>query len=93
MSKYLSAPVGAVSPGQNKEGVPWWRDAACRHTDSEMFFPSDGDNEGVGDARRVCARCPVVTQCLQDALIYDNRYGVRGGTTPSQRSRMGGRSA
>lgn len=39
-------------------------------------------------AREICARCPVLALCLTNALISDERYGVWGGTSGRQRSKL-----
>lgn len=39
-------------------------------------------------ARQLCARCPVNTTCLTHALITGERYGVWGGTSGRQRSKL-----
>lgn len=59
-----------------------WRDeAACRGTDTDVFFTPASER----DAVRVCAGCTVTSQCANDALHHEERYGVWGGTTPDQR--------
>lgn len=66
--------------------TPWMNDGKCKELPPSTFFPSDG--VGVEVAKRICATCPVVTQCLNYAL--DNRidHGVWGGTSERQRRRM-----
>jgi WhiB family redox-sensing transcriptional regulator len=50
----------------------------------KVFFPEPGAN--ATPARRICATCPVRTDCLRDALEHrDIAFGVRGGLTPTQR--------
>ncbi len=65
-----------------------WRDqATCREVDPELFFPEAGG--GGRAAKRVCAVCPVRTECLADALDRrDTAYGVLGGMTPSERREL-----
>ena len=59
-----------------------------------LFFGAEGNvpPEGliiaVNAARRVCAACPVARTCLTDALLTDQRYGVRAGTSGRERSKM-----
>jgi WhiB family transcriptional regulator, redox-sensing transcriptional regulator len=62
-----------------------WREASlCAQTDAAVFFPEVGANATT--ARRICAVCPVRTDCLADALTTgDVGFGVRGGLTPTQR--------
>lgn len=66
--------------------APWHEQALCAQTDPEAWYV-----EGGGDtrpAKRICARCPVRTECLDWALAHDERYGVWGGMGPRERARI-----
>jgi WhiB family redox-sensing transcriptional regulator len=66
---------------------PSWRQrAACRGLDPEIFFP-DSDEEA-GEAKAVCARCPVREACLEHALAHREREGIWGGATERERRRI-----
>jgi len=65
---------------------PWMLRARCREAKSGEFFPSDG--VGVERARRVCAECPVTTECLEYALTYRIEHGVWGGCSERERRRI-----
>jgi WhiB family redox-sensing transcriptional regulator len=66
----------------------WTRRAACLHADPELFFP-----EGAGPrcldqvrlAKKWCASCPVLDDCLIWAVSTGECHGVWGGTTPDER--------
>lgn len=66
----------------------WRSAAACRGVDPELFFPvaetGPAYDAQVGAAKAVCARCPVVAECLAEALarIPD---GICGGLTADER--------
>jgi hypothetical protein len=70
----------------------WLRQAACRaegvHPD--VMFPDNNVSE-LDRARRICAPCPVRTECLADALAMEGgatakgRFGIRAGLTGGQR--------
>jgi WhiB family transcriptional regulator, redox-sensing transcriptional regulator len=64
----------------------WMLRARCREVSSSEFFPSDG--VGVERARRVCAECPVKTECLEYALKYRIDHGVWGGCSERERRRI-----
>lgn len=64
----------------------WHTDAACRGVDAELFFP--GNDEESGPAKAVCAVCPVRENCLAFALRRGERYGVWGGLTEKERTRL-----
>jgi WhiB family redox-sensing transcriptional regulator len=64
----------------------WVEDALCAQTDPELFFPNKGCNVTI--PRRVCAQCPVRTQCLEEALADSSLDGIWGGTTPRERQQL-----
>ncbi len=64
----------------------WMLHARCRSLAPGEFFPSDG--VGVEKARRICAQCPVVNDCLEYALQYRIDHGVWGGASERERRRI-----
>ena len=68
-----------------KKGT-WTDQAACRGTDTEIFYPVTPDEEA--EALSICATCPVRAQCLDYAIRNRETYGIWGGTTPDQRRRI-----
>lgn len=60
-------------------------DAPCAQVDPEIFFPSAGDSSAA--ARRVCASCPVMAQCLDWAIERRIDHGIWGGQNSLQRRR------
>ena len=64
----------------------WTGQAACRGTDTEIFYPVTSDEEA--EALSICATCPVRAQCLDYAVRNHETYGIWGGTTPEQRRRI-----
>ncbi len=78
-------------------GDPFWRDdAACSGADVEEFFPLSHGRMGNEPHERRVVRdwcigkaCPVVDECLRDALAHEstsNVYGVRGAMTSVARA-------
>ncbi len=69
----------------------WFAKAACRGSDTAMFFPQreDGrDTAGLAKkAKAVCKECPVREECLMMALAA-NEPGIWGGTTVKERARI-----
>lgn len=69
-----------------------WRDAAaCRHADPDLFFPAGTTGDAVEDtaaAIALCRRCPVREECLEFAMVTNQRYGVWGATSEEDRRRM-----
>lgn len=82
-SPRIIRPTAATDPspydvGQFPRPPAWTDNAACAGQDPELFF-SDRDLSLNAAAKRVCAICPVQTECLRDALATEEQYGVRGG--------------
>ena len=71
----------------------WRQRAACSGMDTSDFYPGDRER-GPTLARRerrakqVCARCPVIQECLAWALDEREPFGVWGGTSAKERARM-----
>jgi WhiB family redox-sensing transcriptional regulator len=64
----------------------WQEDALCRGEDADLFFPERGSP---GDsAKRVCVNCTVRLDCLEYALANSERYGIWGGLTERERTRL-----
>jgi WhiB family transcriptional regulator, redox-sensing transcriptional regulator len=74
--------------GARDERRDWWRAAACREADPDLFFPVAAHGPAVDEiarAKAVCAACGVRPQCLQYALATHQLHGVWGGTTEDER--------
>lgn len=66
---------------------PAWVDhAECRGASAAVFFPERG--ESIASAKAICAVCPVRIECLEEALEANERYGVRGGLSVTERQTM-----
>ncbi|HUI47484.1 MAG TPA: WhiB family transcriptional regulator [Acidimicrobiia bacterium] len=64
----------------------FFEDAACRAVDTDVFFPASEAH--AGEAKAVCAACPVREACLEYSLETRPGDGVWGGLTASERHRM-----
>jgi WhiB family transcriptional regulator, redox-sensing transcriptional regulator len=53
----------------------------CMESDPELFF----DRDNYRQARKLCSRCPVKSECLTVALANDEQFGVWGGLSPNER--------
>lgn len=57
----------------------------------EAFFGSEDGRlsyREVVQARRLCASCPVMVDCLVDSFRYQETHGIWAGVTGSERSRL-----
>ena len=64
-----------------------WQDRAlCAQTDPEAFFPEKGGS--TREAKKVCLTCEVRTDCLESALMNDERFGIWGGLSERERRKL-----
>jgi WhiB family transcriptional regulator, redox-sensing transcriptional regulator len=73
----------------------WWRAAACRDAEPELFFPisaTAASSAQVKRAKLICASCPVRSECLSYALDHRQEQGIWGGLTDEERHRIPRRS-
>lgn len=74
----------------------WRHRAACRDEDPELFFPVGEEHVSgkhptgpflaqAAEAKTVCQRCPVVTDCLAWTVATQQPFGISGGTTQPER--------
>jgi WhiB family redox-sensing transcriptional regulator len=68
------------------EGLQWQSQALCAQTDPEAFFPEKGGS--TREAKRVCLSCDVRVDCLEYALLNDERFGIWGGLSERERRRL-----
>ncbi|MFT5222359.1 MAG: WhiB family redox-sensing transcriptional regulator [Glaciecola sp.] len=64
----------------------WMLEAKCLDADPEAFFPEKGGS--TREAKRICAACPVRDECLDHALVNEERFGIWGGYSERERRRM-----
>lgn len=63
--------------------------AACRDAeDPDLWHPTKGDWETQAKAKAICAGCEVRDECLEGADERDERHGIWGGLTPTERRRI-----
>jgi WhiB family redox-sensing transcriptional regulator len=66
----------------------WRREAACRDTNPELFFPVGTTGAAliqIDQAKAVCDICPAKAPCLQFALATNQDSGIWGGTSEEER--------
>ena len=67
---------------------PWRAYAACAEHDTDLFFPTTG--EDVRPAKAVCHGCEVRMECLEHALALPEPVGIWGGTSEREHERIRG---
>ncbi len=73
-----AAHIGRMAEGR----IAWVSKARCRSTDPEELFVRGAAQR---NAAAICRHCPVVAECLADALDNQMEFGVWGGMTERQR--------
>lgn len=71
------------------DDAPDFSGALCAQTDPDAFFPEKGGSSR--EVKRICnggpdrEPCPVLDACLEYALVNDERFGVWGGKSETER--------
>ncbi|GAB2885139.1 WhiB family transcriptional regulator [Myroides odoratimimus subsp. xuanwuensis] len=68
------------------EELGWQDRALCAQTDPEAFFPEKGGS--TREAKKVCLTCEVRDDCLEYALMNDERFGIWGGLSERERRKL-----
>lgn len=82
----MSIPASSLALGA--ADYSWRRNAICRDTDPELFFPVGTTGQAllqIDQAKQVCGECPVQPDCLQYALDTNQDAGIWGGTSEDER--------
>ncbi|MGV9884503.1 WhiB family transcriptional regulator [Streptomyces sp. NPDC003006] len=83
-------PVQRAPARDRTDDAPWHTEAVCRRDEAGLFFapskePTAARLSREEAAKRVCARCPVMVDCREHALLQPEPYGVWGGLTAAER--------
>ena len=78
--------IAPARPGGQAVGTGWMEDWAplgsCSTSDPDALFVQGAAQQ---TAKVVCQRCPVIAECLADALDNRTEFGVWGGMTERER--------
>jgi WhiB family transcriptional regulator, redox-sensing transcriptional regulator len=66
----------------------WRLRAACRYSPPETFHPTEKNPDQFAEARALCNSCPVLADCLAEALATRDVDGFRAGHTGEERKRL-----
>ena len=85
-SQVIALPAQRVGAGVRIPIAPvpadWTTRAVCAKADPDALFVTGAAQR---EAAKMCAGCPVRTECLADALDNQVEFGVWGGMTERQR--------
>lgn len=73
--------------------IEWQQHAACRGERAAFYPPLQGESKSERQAREraakaICEVCEVRSECLDHAIRHDERYGIWGGLTDSERRHL-----
>jgi len=66
--------------------IAWQEQALCAQTGADFFFPEPGSS--VREAKSICGLCEIRSECLEYALLNDERFGVWGGLSEKERMHL-----
>ena len=78
----------ATSLALGSADYTWRKNALCRDTDPELFFPVCSTGQAlqqISAAKEVCCECTVKTECLEFAIETNQDCGIWGGTSEDER--------
>lgn len=78
--------AASTSALEEEDELAWQQRALCAQTDPEAFFPEKGGS--TRDAKKVCVGCEVRSECLEYALLHDERFGIWGGLSERERRKL-----
>ena len=79
------------------DATEWRTYAKCRGEDPELFFPERNINTYrfvAAQAKAICLgrdgrpRCPVLDECLNEAIEQDELFGIRGSLSHRERNAL-----
>ena len=78
----------ATSLALGSADYTWRKNALCRDTDPELFFPVGSTGQAlqqISAAKEVRCECTVKTECLEFAIETNQDCGIWGGTSEDER--------
>lgn len=71
----------------------WMRKSSCKGLGKIFFAPAqfeskDEKQEREGRAKAICSTCPVVKECRDYAFAKNEKHGVLGGMSESERKKV-----
>ena len=78
----------ATSLALGSTDYSWRRNASCKDTDPELFFPIGTTGQAliqISEAKVVCDECAVRGKCLDFALETNQDWGIWGGMSEEER--------
>lgn len=68
--------------------LSWYDNGLCKNHETSFFYPEPGDPLQAKNAKIICRGCPVKAECLTFALENKESFGIWGGYSPRQRTKI-----
>jgi WhiB family redox-sensing transcriptional regulator len=72
--------------------MEWREKGACWgitiSPETDYWYPEEDDEDKalkIETAKAICSQCPVLDECFEYALEYEDEFGIWGGKTPRER--------
>ena len=75
-----------VDAAEESKAESWQEFSNCLGVDPDLFFPERGAS--TKEAKQVCQGCVVREDCLEYALANGEKFGIWGGLSERERSRI-----
>ena len=89
MTIIASRPIGDAEGGTSRTAgsrpTDWAAKGRCVSNDPDAMFVRGAAQQ---NAKIICQKCPVIAECLADALDNRTEFGVWGGMTERERRAM-----
>ena len=78
---------------QDLTNQDWRLDALCAQVSIAEFHADKGEGgmEAINFAKKICALCPVKSECLDFSIRVGDSFGIWGGLPPRERRKLGKR--
>lgn len=84
----INAALTDIDASVADQELDWRFGAPCGSVNPDIFFDAAEDDPLVEEqAKLICLGCPVAAECLDEAMITREEYGIWGGMTPEERTR------
>ncbi|MGN9802034.1 WhiB family transcriptional regulator [Micromonospora sp. L32] len=80
--------ITVLRPATTNADHDWRLRGNCLDVDPDVMHPDDRNHFGEQEAKKICAGCPVATQCLKESFDLRDWHGIRAGLTGNERRNL-----
>lgn len=85
------ASITRQAPNMTSDELDWRQKSFCKDWDfkkkGDPWHPASESEIAARPGKNLCWSCPAREACLADALAHNEKHGIRGGFTATERSR------